>query len=233
MINIDNCQFYCLSFDNYEKKRDMIKRFKKLEIQCKFYDGVKYSDPRIEGNRLNKFCKRQWSITYGHLDMIYDFYNNSDKMYGIFCEDDIYIHNNIKNILKKVLADFNLLNLDILLLSYLLPYKISLQNMSSNYRLKTEMPKESFFKYHEYPEYLSGTQMYIITKDHAKRLLNDYYDTYSAKNNINHFVSDKIISKYSNGNSALIYPMLAIENNEQKDPYHQLCQKIHYDDMYI
>lgn len=233
MSNIDNCQFYCLSFNNNQKKRDMIERFRSLVIPCKFYDGVKHDDYRIKENKLNNFSKRQWSTTYGHLDMIYDFYNNSNKQYGIFLEDDIYIHHNIKNILHKVITDFNILNLDILLLSYMLPYKICLQHILSIYKLKKEMPKESVFKYHEYPDYLSGTQMYMITKKHAKFLLDNYYDPNVAKYDINYFMSDKIITKYNNGNSALIYPMLAIENNKQTDSYHQLCQKIHYDEAYI
>lgn len=233
MTNIDSCQFYCLSFNNANKKEDMIERFRTLEIPCKMYDGVKYTDDRLKGIKLNKFNKRQWSTTYGHLDMIYDFYYNSDKKYGIFCEDDIYIHHNIKSILQKVINDFNLLDLDILLLSYLMPYKICIEHILTNYRLKTEMPKESFYKYHAYPDYLSGTQMYMITKKHAKKLLDEYYHPDVAKYDVNYFMSDKIITKYNNGNSALIYPMLAIENNEQQDLYHQLCQKIHYDYVYI
>jgi GR25 family glycosyltransferase involved in LPS biosynthesis len=233
MTNLDNCQFYCLSFNNEQKKRDMIDRFRHLKIPCKFYDGVKHDDSRIKEKKLNNFNKSQWSATYGHLDMIRDFYNNSNKTYGIFCEDDIYIHRNIKLILHKVITDFNLLNLDILLLSYLLPYKIWQQHILTNYKLKHEMPKESMFKYHTYPDYLSGSQMYMITKNHAKFLLDNYYDPRIAKYELNYFMSDKIITKYSNGNSALIYPMLAIENSEQSDSYHQLCQKIHYDDVYI
>jgi hypothetical protein len=86
------------------------------------------------------------------------------------------------------------------------------------------------FKYHEYPEYLSGSHMYMITKNFAKTLLDRYYNNFAGFDN-NVFMVDKTIIKH--GNRALLYPMLAVENDCQKDEYHQLCHKIHYDEVYI
>lgn len=226
MSDIDSCQFYCLSFKNIEKRNDMARRFNTLGIDCIFYDGVEY----YTGKNINKLLKRQWSKMHGHLDMIHHFYHNSDKTYGIFCEDDIYIHSNIRNILGKVVKDFKILSLDILLLGYLLPYKIGTQNIYTNYKLKINMPEESIFKYHNYPEYLSGTQMYMISRDYAKYILDNYYDNKEIEYGI-YFKCDKTIIK--DGNRALIYPMLAVENYEQTDLYHQLCQRIHYNEYYI
>lgn len=229
MTYLYNCEFYCLSFNNINKK-DMEERFNKLNIECNFYSGLQENDERINKSFLNKFCKRQWSITYSHLDMIYDYYYNTDKKYGIFCEDDILIHSHFNDIMKKVINDFNILELDILLLGYMVPYKLSVDNILSNYQLKKDMPLDSKFKYLNYPQYLTGTQMYMITKKYAKYLLDKYYYNYTSIIN-KQFICDKILIK--NGNRALIYPMLAIENKNQCDLYHKLCNNIHYSEIYI
>ena len=73
MSNISNCQFYCLSFNDEDKKNNMTDRFKRLGIECKFYSGVKHDDIRLK-YAGNKFNRRQWSICYGHLDIMHDFY---------------------------------------------------------------------------------------------------------------------------------------------------------------
>jgi GR25 family glycosyltransferase involved in LPS biosynthesis len=229
MSSIENCQFYCLTFNNEERKNIMIERFKNLEIPCRFYSGVPYNDKRIS-NSINQNAKRQWSMTYGHLDIIHNFYYHSDKRYAVICEDDICLHSRLKQILNKVINDFNLLNLDIILLGYLLPYKIGNEHLFINYKLKKDMPCNSYFKYHDYPEYLSGTQMYMITKKYAKYLLKNYYTNYAGIGE-KCFNPDKIITK--DGNKALIYPMLAIENDNQVDLYHKLCRNIHCNDFFI
>jgi hypothetical protein len=229
MSTISNCQFYCLSFNDDTKKKSMENRFKNLDIECKFYSGIKHTDNRLKyaGNRINK---RQWSMTYGHLDIIYDFYCNSSNKYAVICEDDILIHQDFKEIFKKVISDFNILDLDILLLGYMLPYKIEYDNICSNYALKRPIHLDAPFKYHEYPDYLAGSHMYMITKSFAQFLLSKYYNSFNKFNDYV-FMVDKTIIK--EGNRALIYPMLAIENEFQEDKYHKLCNKIHYNKVYI
>lgn len=229
MSSIPNCQFYCLSFNDEIKKKSMENRFKKLGIECKFYPGIKDTDKRLKyaGSRINK---RHWSITYGHLDIIHDFYYHTNDKYAVICEDDILIHENFKEIFKKVVSDFNILDLDILLLGYILPYKIDYDNICSIYHLKRPMHLDAPFKYHEYPDYLTGSHMYMITKSFAKFLLNKYYHTFNTLNDYV-FMVDKTIIK--EGNRALIYPMLAIENEFQEDKYHKLCNKIHYNKVYV
>jgi len=229
MSTISNCQFYCLSFNDVEKRKTMENKFKALDISCNFYNGVSHNDKRLK-HAGSKFNKRHWSITYGHLDIIYDFYYFSNLKYAVICEDDILIHKDFNNIFKKVITDFYILKLDILLLGYIIPYKIGYPNIFSNYSLKREMPLESLFKYHEYPGYLSGSHMYMITKQFAKFLLNKYYNNFAGFNETP-FIVDKTIIK--EGNRALIYPMLSIENENQEDEYHELCHKIHYNKIYI
>ena len=87
---VDNFDFYCLSF-NDKNKFIINERFNKLDIDCIFYSGVNHKDKRLN-NSINSYNKRQMSITYGHLDIINDYYKNSDKKYAIICEDDIMIH---------------------------------------------------------------------------------------------------------------------------------------------
>jgi GR25 family glycosyltransferase involved in LPS biosynthesis len=207
----------------------MENRFNKLGIKCKFYPGIKHNDKRLKyaGTTFNR---RHWSMTYGHLDIIHDFYYHTHDKYALICEDDILIHKDFKEIIKNVISDFNILDLDILLLGYNIPYKIDYENMVSIYHLKRPMRLDAPFKYHEYPDYLSGSHMYLITKNFAKKLLDKYYSNFAGFDN-NVFMVDKTIIK--NGNRALLYPMLAIEDYNQKDEYHQLCHKIHYNQVYL
>jgi GR25 family glycosyltransferase involved in LPS biosynthesis len=229
MTDLYNCQFYCLSY--YKEKRDkMKKRFENLEINCNFYDGIKDSDERIKKFSYNNNKKRYLSTMYGHLDIINDFYHNTNNIkYAVICEDDIIIHKDIKDLIRKILIDINIMDLDILLLSYMMPYKITVSDVFYKFCLKRDLPINSFYKYHEYPKYISGTQMYIITRPYAKYILDNYYcNDYKFDSP---FIIDKILIHH--GNRALLYPMLAIENDEQEDSYHKLCHKIHYSDCYI
>jgi GR25 family glycosyltransferase involved in LPS biosynthesis len=179
---------------------------------------------------INSYNKRQMSITYGHLDIIYDYYHNSNRKYAIICEDDVMIHKDIKQILRKIMIDFTILDLDILLLGYMLPYKIDNDNMKLNYFLKKPISLHSLYTYHTYPDYQSGTQMYMITKKYAKIILDKYYNNFYELFDKRHVI-DKLYIK--EGNRALIFPMIAIEDDKQTNNYHKLCHKIHYNESFI
>jgi hypothetical protein len=226
MSSLSNCQFYCLSFNDEEKEINMIKRFDQLHIDCILYKGVQYTDPRLINRNLSKKMLIEWSCCYGHLDMIYNFYYNSDKFYGIFCENDIHIHKNLTDILPKVLSDFNILNLDILLLGYLTNFVVNERKEKCGYSLKKKTSKKPIYSYHNYPDNLVGTQMYILTRKHAKYLIDKYYQNYTDENN--DFISDIIVTK--DGNRALISPVLAVEEKINQNNHHKRCHKIHYDE---
>jgi hypothetical protein len=70
----------------------------------------------------------------------------------------------------------------------------------------------------------------MISKSYAKYIVDKYYNKFFELLNKRHII-DKLYIK--DHNKALIYPMLAIENDEQKDNYHKLCHKINYNDSYI
>jgi len=241
---INNYDIYCLSFNNLKRREEMENRFKQLDITCSFYDGVNNNDPRIFNN--NGFGA--WSCMIGHLDMIQNFYENSEKEFGIFCEDDIFIHKDFVKILPDIIEDFKLMELDVLLLGYLIPFKIrpeyngfefkSVNNDSNNNLNNNELK----YVYHNYPNDLWGAQMYMLTKKHAKYLLDNYNIEYAIRsitdNTLQPFSSDWIITK--EGNRALIYPMLAVETADKisghqgQDVFHENCKNLNYNpNMYI
>lgn len=236
----NNYDIYCLSFNNLKRREEMEYRFKQLDIVCSFYDGVNNNDPRIFNNNKNSIV---WSYTLGHIDMIQNFYDNSEKEFGIFCEDDIFIHKDFNKLIPDIIEDFKLMELDVLLLGYLIPFKISSQY--NGFELKSvnnDSNNDLKYVYHNYPNDLWGAQMYTLTKKHAKYLLDKYTIEYAIRtlndNTLQPFSSDWTITK--EGNKALIYPMLAVETADKKsghqgqDTFHENCKKMNYDpNMYI
>jgi GR25 family glycosyltransferase involved in LPS biosynthesis len=229
--------FFCLSHNNFERKENIKEIFKNQNLNIKFYDGVDYNDERIKGRNLDENTKRCWSIMYGHLDMIQTFLN-SDKEYGIFCEDDILVRKDFSMYLNYIINNFKELNLDVLLLGYLCSNDI---RQYSNF---PEKPINNYtlhpFKYYSYdsrPESgMWGTQMYMLHKTQARFLINKYSKDYADKTiydkNIIPFAADWTLTK--EGNKAVIFPIIAIENGKSKykDEYQDLCRKLCFDFSY-
>ena len=213
----DLCAFYCLSYKNEERKTALANRFAQLNINVEFYDGVNFDDPRLSiplGN--NDGPKKAWSYTYGHFDMINKFVTETEKEYGVFCEDDIYLDKNLANDIPRLIEDFETMSLDLLLLGYLTTYKI--EEYHHGFNLKHEFHNRTH-KYHNYPDDLWGAQMYMLSRSHAKTLLEKYYNGYAEKTlnpefsaNMRPFCSDWTITK--EGNKALVYPMYAVEDGK-------------------
>jgi len=236
IINVDtNYNIYCLSFKNPYRKAQMEERFKQLDLNCSFYDGVGMDDARILINN----GVGSWCCMFGHLDMIQNFYYNSTKDYGIFCEDDVYIHKNFKSMMPDIITDFKLMSLDILLLGYLIQFKINSNYINFELKYKSNDLK---YTYHNYPNDLWGTQMYMLTKKYAKYILDKYSIEYAIKsltdNTLQPFSADWTITKEDN--RALIFPMLAVETADKKsghygqDTFHENCKNFNYKpDIYI
>lgn len=222
---------YCLSFKNPKRKSEMEERFKKLDINCIFYDGVGMDDPRMKNNKNG-------SIMFGLLDIIQKFYD-SEKEFGIFCEDDVYIHKDFKLMLPDIFNDFKIMNLDVLLLGYLIPFEI--KPYYQNFELKSNNPNLKYV-YHNYPNDLWGGQMILFSKKYAKYILEKYTIEYAIKcdndNTLPPFSGDHTVTK--EGNRALIYPMLAVETADKisgcyaQDIFHENCRNQNYDpNIYI
>jgi GR25 family glycosyltransferase involved in LPS biosynthesis len=231
---MEKYKVYCLSFKNDERKISMKSRFEKLNIDYIFYDGVDFNDKRIHPDSY----KQCWSCMYGHLDMIQMFYNDNNINYGIFCEDDIYIHKDFKEFIPQIIKDFQYLKLDVLLLGYLIPFIIKYNYI--NFEVKDNNFNSNNFKYHNFPNELWGTQMYMLSKEYAKKILENYNElsNYSIRtltdNSLTPFSADWTITK--DGNRALIMPCLAVEDNKKiyhNDPnqerFHKICHEIQYD----
>jgi GR25 family glycosyltransferase involved in LPS biosynthesis len=221
---MENCDFYCLSFNNPERKKAMENRFSNLGINAFFSDGVSFEDDRIKNSNGHK---RTLSFTYGHLDLIKEFYFNSEKDYGIICEDDIIIRKNLIEQMHFIVKNFKKMNLDLLLLGYLLNYKFN-----SYESVNEEHP----FNYYSYPDSIWGAQMYMISKKQAHYLIKTYSPPYAeltlSNTNLKPFNSDWIFTK--EGKRALIYPLIAIEDgktkydNQSQQTFHDECFNFNY-----
>ena len=132
--------------------------------------------------------------------------------------------------LKDIIENFNKLDLDILLLGYLLPVK-----MHNNY---FKVKKMTGYNYHDYPNDLWGSQMYLINRRYANFLLTKYTIEFAINNLDKPYSPDWTITK--NCNRAIIYPMLALEegdnksNNISQNDFHRKCFENNYDpDIYL
>lgn len=215
---LQNFNIYCLSYNNEERKQQMMNRFTQLHLDVVFSSGVAHTDERIKDRNLSLHEKCVWSVMYGHLDMLQQFYNSGTE-YAILCEDDIALHKDLRNKLFNILDDFKKLNLDILLLGYI--YGADPDVFPINVYLDSSPIQENTtYCYYEYPNYLWGTQMYLISRRHCKYILDTfvqfpYADTTLQDKTMTHFSSDWTITK--TGKRALIYPMVAVEVAMNKD----------------
>lgn len=186
----------------------MRERFAQIGIDCNYHHVP---------NKINA-----GSIEYtdcDHLQMIFDFYHTTTKAYGIFCEADICIHKDLRVILTKILSDFSVLKLDILLLGYHVHFPITESMVTRGFPLKRAMTARSTYTYHDYPDDLAGTQMYVLSRKHAKYLLDKYYTGYIDKTFVDNtgrpFSSTGFIITRE-GNKALISPAVVAVSAENK-----------------
>jgi GR25 family glycosyltransferase involved in LPS biosynthesis len=211
--------FYCLSFNSPERKENITGRLNELKVNFTISEGFKRESKAL-------------STMLGHLNLIRQFYD-SEYEYGIICEDGIFLHKNLKNDIPKLIEDFNVLNLDILLMGYLIacpfiPDGVILkknENYSSIYKMITP---------------LWGAQMYMISKKYAKECLDRYAETEKyiyleedvEKERLlppEESASDWSITK--NGNRAICHPMLAIKDGSKF--YEDLGQRrIHHETFF-
>lgn len=214
---------YVINFNDDIRKERMIQRFNTMNIELKFTPPVYQIDPRIPLYADPKVEKRTWAIMLQHLDSIKDFYDNTNSSHCIVCEDDIMISKNFKNDLPNILQNFEHLKLDILLLGYLLPFKL---NENPYFKSKS-------YQYYNYPEDLWGSQMYLISRAYAKFLLDKYTIEFALNNLDKPYSPDWVITK--NGNKAMLYPMIAVEegntktSHEGQNNFHKRCFEANYD----
>ena len=236
-----NIPVYVVNYKNDERKIKMTERFNTVGINPIFIKEVHSDDNRLNYDTPDNNIKRVWSIMLQHLDCMRDFFENSDKAHCIICEDDIYISKNISNDIGNIVKNFDELELDVLMLGYLLNHKIDNNNYHHNhyFPVLNNATINNKYMYHSYPDDIWGTQMYLISRNYASFLLNKFTPQFAFENigSIS-YNPDWIITK--NGKRALINPMIAVEegvnlsDNEGQIHFHKQCCECNYDpDMYI
>jgi GR25 family glycosyltransferase involved in LPS biosynthesis len=211
------CALYCLNFKNEIRAKSMKTRF--AGIDAVLHPGVLTTDPRIAGRNLIPHTEKCWSCMYGHLDMIREFVENDSRPYGIFCEDDILIDANFKSRLEHVLTDFEAMQMDTMLLGYLITYPIigesngSFSKLGQSVYVDLDTTETTTFRYYDYGD-IWGTQMYLLSRKQAIRIVekyaNGYADHFLANTTLTPFSADWTITK--EGRRCIVYPMLAIED---------------------
>ena len=208
------CALYCLNFKNEVRADSMKTRFAGLDAVL--HPGVPTTDPRIAGRGLIPHTEKCWSCMYGHLDMIREFVDKDSRNYAIFCEDDIMIDSSFKTKLDHVLTDFEAMQMDTMLLGYLITYPLVGETNGSfgKYRqsiyVDLDTTETTTFRYYDYGD-IWGTQMYLLSRKQATRIVEKYANGYADENRaIAPFSADWTITK--EGRRCIVYPMLAIED---------------------
>ena len=220
---------YCINFKNEERKERMKERFKKIGMENNliFTNSVYLTDERL--NSFNSEVKRNAAILYQHIDSLTHFLDNTNNQYCIVCEDDILISTEFKNNLPYILKRFEELNLDVMLLGYLLPYEIDMSTHLHKQYFKV-LKEDNEYKFHEYPDDLWGSQMYLLNRNYAQFIIDKYYIERNSDKPLN---PDWTITKDTN-KRALINPMIALEegvnvsDNQEQIDYHKLVFDTHY-----
>lgn len=233
---IDVCEFYCLCYKNEVRYKNMKERFAKIGLNLNIFEGVEITDPRIINQPIGEGVKRLWSITYGHVEML-KLFLQTDKKYGFFCEDDIYLHKEFANHIPNIIEEFETMNLDFLLLGHMTNYKI--EDWISGYSLKHNFENRPY-KYHNYPATQHGhwgAHLYMCSRSHAQSLVdkygNGYADATITDSTLAPFSPDWTITKQ--GNRALMYPMMAVEDaigdygHGGQTEYHKSSTRLNYD----
>ena len=128
------------------------------------------------------------------------------------------------------------MRLDVLLLGYLCNHEINYLPRKMCENIVSDNFPFQYYDYSDYKNNLWGAQMYMISKSYAEYLINNYNLSYAliSENNsdLQPFSSDHIITKA--GNSALIYPLMAIENGDTEYQdlgqhiFHKGCFQFHF-----
>lgn len=209
----DKCEFYCVSYNSPERKKTMEQRFQKMDIHLNVNTGVQMDDPRLQYTK-DQASKRLASCFYGHMDNIKAFYATGKK-FGFFCEDDVHIHKSLAKEIPQLMDDFEYMQLDILLLGYMITYPIEWWNMG--YPLVFDSGPSVQHRYHRYPDNQWGVHLFMISREYAERLIATFGDDYAARHDRDPTIPphnpDWTISKITQ-KRALRYPMLAVEDGK-------------------
>jgi hypothetical protein len=225
-------EFFTFSYRNPARETRMKLRFANEQLNLNFVQPVEIEDSRLIPAPPSQ--KRTWAIMWSHLDMLKTFVE-TDADYGIFCEDDITIRRGLKELLPEITSAYNRLNLEILLLGYLVNYRPVKIGITSEFKLIN-----CNFIYMNYSDNVWGSQMYMLDRKTARKFLTIYTVEYAMNSELDksipYFSPDWTLTK--NGKRAAIYPMLAVEegqvatSHQGQAEFHRQCHEIHFDENY-
>lgn len=225
-------EFFTFSYQNPGRAERMRKRFADENLNLNFVPPVEPEDARIISAPPNQ--KRTWAIMWSHLDMLKAFLE-TDADFGVFCEDDITIRSGLGKLQHEITGAYRRLNLEILLLGYLINYKPVQTTIHPEFG-----PPLNNYNYLNYGDHIWGSQMYMLDRTTARKFLNKYTVEYAisaeSNSNIPYFSPDWTLTK--EGRRALIYPMLAVEegqvatSHQGQAEFHRQCHETHIDENY-
>lgn len=186
-------------------------------------------NPMTKNDERNVLKDVAFGLMRNHIQAIKDFLNGGCE-YGIICEDDIYLRKTFDRDILVAIDGFKRLDLNVLLLSYLVNYKVSKIEISPFHKTL-----ETPFLFLSVYDQLWGSSMYLINKRSGKEMI-EMFDDYTKVSPP--YSSDWKITKVEK--NALMHPMLGVEEGESKSGcdahtiFHRDCNKTNYDpDWYI
>jgi GR25 family glycosyltransferase involved in LPS biosynthesis len=232
---------FCLTYKNPVRKNKMIHRFKLVNLDVNFVEGIDPYDQSIvppaeiieKAKTLDRWKPHSgYGCMYGHFIAIKQFLDTGNEI-GIICEDDVMLRKDFAEELPIIIANFERQNLDVLMLGYL-------NTTDAPARVVHNKPlKSAAFSYHNYDTDVNiwGTQMYMIRRSHAEFLYHNYgpQTDYKIRSlvdvSLEHWIADCLITKI--GNRAMISPMMAIEEGigswAPNQPIHGQTFQINFD----
>ena len=221
-----SCGIYIVNYKDEERRQKMSHRVKAVGLDAHFVNPVSIEDQRIKNQPITVFEKRNWSIFFQHVDSMREFIEKTTYDYCIICEDDVLLSRSLKEGIPEIISIYNETKLDILLLSYLWPFRV----VENNYF--PVLHKTDKWKVHGYPNDLWGAHMYFMSRKHAEVLVKRYTVEYALSQKEMPFCTDWQFTKF--GHRGLIVPMVGLEEGEVKTDhqgqidFHRSVFQFHY-----
>lgn len=152
----------------------------------------------------------------GHMAALEQFSNTAEPT-AIVIEDDVMLRRDYASHIGMITAAFWGAGLDVLMLSYLWPFPARYE-VHGSWMPELFPHKITPFAFFGYPDDIWGTQMYMLTRQHARHVLSGYgpqtgyAQRAQADKSLKPYAADWIITK--TGHRALSVPMLGLEEGK-------------------
>jgi GR25 family glycosyltransferase involved in LPS biosynthesis len=226
---------YVVNYKNEERKQRMSHRFHQMGLYAHYVSPVSTKDSRLD--IIQDGDKRVYSIMLQHLDSLSHFVEHTDAEHCIVCEDDIKISKHLAKDLPDITRVFDEQKMDVLLLGFLFPYRISPDENHYFARITESVCEDRKYDFLQYPDDLWGSQMYMMSREHARKLVAHYTPDYVVRplsdgESRIPYSPDWILTKC--GKRGLIYPMMAVEEGDSPlghpshEDFHHRCHVQNY-----